>query len=208
MVTQKSINDLQFAALSAAGGDMGTKIEDGLGSGREAAVNSSNELVVTSETNWERAIRLGNAHYWVSADADVVAGETLILVRNESDTKLLVIHGVHIINGNVAATTYPIHLVTTPFTAAGTVVSSINMNGNFGSASTSDVTAMHDETGNVLGTVLNELLTTAATTHHQLTSSDLPFVGLALSKGQALAIDQETESTAGQAGIYGYFIDK
>jgi hypothetical protein len=41
-----------------------------------------------------------------------------------------------------------------------------------------------------------------------ITAADTPFLGgLILANGTALGVDQITESTAGQVGIYGYFID-
>jgi hypothetical protein len=185
---------------------MGTKIEDGTGSGLEAGVNALNELYVVTETPWQKACRRGDAYLWQNVSADIATGETMILVRNDSSTRLLAIHGIYIGNGNVAATTYDIHYVTTAFTAAGTAVVGVNMNANFGAAV--DVTAYADETGNTQGTVLMDYISIVAGKGDFLTAANASFLdGLVLAGGTALGIDQITESTAGVGGIYGYFID-
>jgi hypothetical protein len=203
----KSVNDWYLSMANKETGDMGTKIEDGTGSGNEVQVNSLNEMIVDTETPWQKAVRRGDAHYWLSADADLVAGETMLLVRNDNTSRNLVIQAITIINGNVAACTYAIHLVTSAFTAAGTTVASINMLAGAGVAT--DVTALADETGNTQGTILHNYLTVAATTTYHLTENDLGFLaGLTLTSGSALGVDQVTESTSGQVAIYGYFIDR
>jgi len=202
-----NINDLMFAEANKENA-MGQTISgvDGAGDGRLAGVDELRQLYVTTETPWQKACRRGDAYLWQNATADIATGETMVLVRNDSTTRNIVIHGIYIGNGNVAATTYDIHYVTAAFTNAGTNIVGINMNANFGAAT--DVTATADETGNTQGTVIMDYISLVAAKGDMLTAANFPAIGITLAGGTAIAVDQITESTAGVGGIYGYFVDK
>ncbi len=185
---------------------MGTIVRDGSGDNYAAQVSLSKELSVTTGNQWQKACLRGDAYYWASADADVNTGDTLILVKNKTEKRYLMIHGAFIMNGNVAATTYDFHVVTTGFTDTGTLLTGINMNANFGV--TGDAIAWGDETGNTQGTVIFDHITTSAAVNELFTSDDVSAFPLLIPPGGAFGIDQITESDSGWAGVYGYFIDK
>ncbi len=197
----KSINDLMFANAVNAGGDMATKIEDGLGSGREASVNPANELNVTIGTAFERASRRGDAYLWFTSDANLADADTVLMIRNDSSTQDLVIDSVEILNGDATTCIYDFHIVTAQYTAAGTAIVGTNMNTNF--ANTASVTAIHDETGNTQGTVIKEYIALLADTYYDFTD-----MGIILKEGTSFGVDQITASDSGAVSIKAYFIDK
>jgi hypothetical protein len=200
-----NINDLMFLG----GSEMSSVAIKGGSSGIEAAVNAQNQLSVTPSAGYYRAMLAGDAYLWLNATADIDATDTMILLRNDSADRLLVIEAISVLNGNVGATTYDIHLVTAAFTAAGTAVTGINMLAGGGAPPGSDYTCMADETGNTKGTMLGHLITTTASIYYPLTQAELPCLGrLALGNGTAIGIDQITESTAGVGLIWGYFVDR
>lgn len=170
-------------------------------SGQKVEVSGIGELFVRSE-RWRAAIDRGDAYVFHAIDADVVAGDTMLALRNDSPTRKLVIERIVVINGNVA-TLYAIHLITAAFTAAGTAVAGVNMNGLSNKSAAALATAIHDETGNTQGAILQDVGAGVA-----VETYDVPgLVGLVLAPGTAIGIDQVTESTAGSASIYAYFED-
>ncbi len=197
----RNINDTMFASAANAEGNMVTKIEDGLGSGREAAVSPANDLSVTVGTAFEIAARRGDAYLWFTSDANVVAADTLLLIRNDSGSQDLVIDSVELLNGNVTQCVYDFHIVTAKYTATGTEITGTNMNTNFASSATA--TAYHDETGASQGTVIKEYRALVGDTYY-----DFADMGIVLKEGVAFGIDQVTESDSGAVSIKGYFIDK
>lgn len=193
-----NINDMMFANANKET-EMGTKIEDGTGSGKEAAVNSSNEMSVTTETPFQRALNRGDAWSWTSVAADIDTGDTMLMVRNDSTVRDLIIEEITVNNGNVAAT-YDIHIVTAAYTAAGTAVTAVNLNTNYtGNAATA--TAFGDESGNTQGSVLQEFTAGVAVATYIIP------MNVRLKGATALGIDQITESTAGSVQMRGYFVD-
>ncbi len=194
-----NVND---SLLRAAGGaEMGAKIEDGLGSGREANVDSANDLSVTVGTAFERASRRGDAYVWFTSDANLADADTMLLIRNDSSTQNLVIDSVELLNGDATQCIFDFHIVTAAFTAAGTEITGTNMNTNFGN--TAAVSAWHDETGNAQGTVIKEYRALVADTYY-----NFPDLGIVLKEGTAFGIDQITTSDSGALSFKGYFIDK
>jgi len=203
-----NINDLMFAEANKENA-MGQTISgvDNGSVGRLAGVNARRELLTTTGTPFQQACFAGDAYYWLSASADIDAGDTMLLVRNDSQ-RLMVVEAITIVNGNVAACTYDIHVVTNSFTAVGTAVTGWNMRSDKPDAG-GLVTAMADETGNVQGRVIQDHIFTVASIWDVLTQKDVPALGaLTIGSGHAIAVDQITESTAGQVAITAYFIDK
>ena len=91
----------------------------------------------------------GDAYAWNTVSADLIAGDTALIVCNESRTQLLVIHSCYIACD--LATTIDFHL-THPGTWAGTAVTGVNL--NRGSNNIAAATAYADETGSSQGDII------------------------------------------------------
>lgn len=174
------------------------RIEDGKGSGKVAEVDAANRLrtsaAVLSETH-RVSLDSGRAFIWTSQDIDVAAAGTMLAVRNDGKEPLI-IDGFIITGGNVISR-YECHIVTASFTIAGVAVANFNL--NTGSANVADVTAFANESGNTQGTVIYDI--TAGIT----ITVQVPTPGLVLAQGHTFAIDQVTESDAGNVTIVGHF---
>ncbi|HEC61191.1 MAG TPA: hypothetical protein ENI27_02930, partial [bacterium] len=135
----------------------------------------------------ENALKKGDAYVWTSQDANVVAADTLLQVRNDSHNMRLVIVRVEVTNGD-AVTRYEIHKVTASYTANGTAADEINL-GGWGKQAAA--TAIHDEIGVTQGTVFAEIgAGVVVETYHRDTA-------LVLNEGEAIGVDQVSESGAG-----------
>ncbi len=157
-----------------------------------AQVEATDELVANKQ-----------AYCWSSKDIDIAAAGTIIAVRNDSPDQDLVIDRLIISAGN-ANTRYEVHKVVLAYTsgtqANGALVIGIPLSPGGGKAA---ATSHSDETGNaqVAGNVFMEV-TLKITTSIELEC------GLVLGGGEAIAIDQVTESTAGAAMVFGYYVDR
>lgn len=155
------------------------------------SVNQS-ELEHESEEN-------GAAYVWATNSLDLDVGETLLLVKNTSDSHLH-IDFVKISNG-AAATQFRIHLPTTDVTvvagSGGAVVTGTNLNTS--SSNVADASAATDETGNSLGNTVRTVFLAINGEH----SEDTP--GLVLGKNKSVAIDCITEPGTAAATIIGHF---
>ena len=179
---------------------MGTKIE-GAGNGIGAGVNKNAELLVVTETPMQKAMREGRAYSWGNITANWDAVDTLLAVRNESTMFDLVIEKILVANGDSAICNYTLHVVTAAYTNAGTAVTGVNLNSNYGN--NADATATADETGNTQGTILQQYWAVLADTTYEV-----PFAGIVLKEGHALAIDLVTESGRGTVEFVGYFVER
>lgn len=165
-------------------------------------VNSDGQALAQA-TVTEELVASVQSYAWNSQNIDIAAAGTLIALRNDSPDQDLVVDRVIICAGN-AATRYEIHKVTaayTPVTGAnGAVILGVPLTPGSGKA---PVECRSNETGNtqVAANVFMEV-TLLATTSIEL------LVGLVLGGGEAIAIDQVTESSAGSAIIFGYFVDR
>ncbi len=173
-------------------------IKDG-GTGNTARVNAANQLLVRAivEPEIEDASEGGQAYTWTSGDLDIDAGDTMLLVKNTSDTNFHVT--TIVLSGGNVATRYLVHFPSTDVTVAGTTVVGVNL--NTGSANVAEATAASDETGNVFAqaNVINDvslLATTSFTLHTE---------GILLAKNKSIAVDQVAESTAGSVTIVGHY---
>ncbi len=147
----------------------------------------------------ENALTKGDAYVWTAQDANIVAADTMLSVRNDSHTQKLVIVRVEVTNGDVA-TRYEIHKITATYTPTGTVADEINLGGTGKAA---PVSAIHDETGQATqGTVFAEIGAGVPVETYKRDTC------LVLNQGEAVAVDQVAESTAGACSIYGFFIDR
>lgn len=144
------------------------------------------------------ALTTGKAYSWTAVTADIDVADTLLAVRNDSESDLLVIPFILLNGGNVASL-ITVHKVTVAYTAAGgAVVLGVPLGPN---APKDPTTTRSDETGNSQGAIIAQptLVITA--------SLILP-LGIVLGGGEAIAADQVTESTAGGCTFYGYFIPR
>lgn len=149
----------------------------------------------------------GDAYSWNSISADLAAGDTALLVGNESKTRFLVIHSCYIACD--LPTFVDFHL-THPGTWAGTAVTGVNL--NRGSNNTADATAYTDETGASQGDII---LTGAATEHTVGQESTVEPVtynfedSIILAEHDCFGVDVVGNTAARfECTITGYFIDK
>jgi hypothetical protein len=143
----------------------------------------------------------GDAYSWFIGDSDIATTETMLIVRNDSSTQDLVIDSVELLNGNITQCVWDFHIVTAPYTNAGTAVVGTNLNTNF--SNSANATCTHDETGNTQGTVIKEYRALVADTYYNFTN-----LGIVLKEGTAFGVDQITESDSGACTFVGYFVDK
>lgn len=172
-------------------------IEDGKGSGRKAAVDTGFRLTVKAitEPEIEQASEDGQAYVWATDLVNIDADDTVILVKNTSDTNLH-IEAVAISNGALASE-YTLHLPTTEVTVTGVTVTGVNL--NTGSANVADASAASDETNNTQGDVL-------ATRFMEVDSSTTILTpGLILAKNKSLALDVVLDTAESAASILGHY---
>lgn len=181
------------------------RLEDGKGTGSLAQVTTDFKLQTraTTVSAWHEACLNGDAYAWNAVSADIDTGDTALLVRNDSDTRYLVIEKLYVWC-DVAAQ-FDVHLVpTSTFTAAGTTVTGVNLLA--GSGKVADATAMADETGNTQGSIIITLHTNELAT--DIFGIDYDFKGgVILAKNSCVAVDIIGESAAFEATFFGYFLD-
>ena len=160
-------------------------------------VNDEGQGVVrsVSESELEHAAIGGNAYVWQAATADVDAGNTLLFIKNLSDTPLI-LERANFLGANVAGL-YNILIgkaTTTPDTIN---VTGRNLNQRFGDDA--DVHAVADEDAVADGTLMESI-------HVPVTVMlGWNLDGYILEKGIYIQINQVTESTAGGVAIIGHF---
>lgn len=182
------------------------RIEDGAGRGYQAEVSSGLQLQTRalSVSPLHAASLNGDAYAWNAVSADIDAADTALLVRNDSDTRYLVIEKVYVYAD--IATTVDIHVIpNSTFTIAGTTVTGVNL--NTGSGKVADATARADETGNTQGSIICTLATPELTTHQEGQWFE-PEGGVILSKNSCLGVDIVGDSAAFECTIIGYFLDR
>lgn len=177
-----------------------TIIDDGKGTGNKAQVNSENQLVVAAVTQKEiehESEENGAAYNWSTDLVNIDANDTVLLVKNTSDTPLHV-ECVKVSNGSTASE-FTVHLPTTEVTVTGVTVTGTNL--NTASSNVADASAASDETNNTQG---NVLLT-------QWLAVDKGFTfetpGLILGKNKSLAIDVVEATTEVACTIIGHYAD-
>ena len=177
---------------------MGLQIADGKGRGTLAEVNDQQQLVTRAigESEIEHASAEGNAYSWDSLELDIDIGDTMLFVKNLSDTPLILDRLVF--NGSNVICTWDINCGTASTTPVGTAVVGVNLNTSF-ATKLADATAFSDETAVADGTTIDRVKT-AVSGHH---IHDLP--GVILGKNHYLQVNQETESTAGSVILHGHY---
>jgi len=177
-----------------------TQIEDGKGTGRRAQVNTENQLVTMSITQSElehESEENGAGYNWSSDRVAIDANDTVLLVKNTSDTPLHV-ECVKIANGSVASE-FTVHLPTTEVTVTGATVTGTNL--NTASSNVADASAASDETNNTQGNVVSTLFLAVDSNR----SVETP--GLILGKNKSVGVDVVENSTESAVSIIGHFAD-
>lgn len=182
------------------------RIEDGAGTGYQAAVTSAKKLQTRAMqiSAWHEACLNGDAYAWNGISADIDTGDTALLVRNDSATRYLVIEKLYIWC-DVAAQ-FDVHVIPhSTYTLAGTAVTGVNL--LVGSGKVADATAKADETGNTQGSIILTLHTNELAT--DVFGLDYDFHGgVILGQNSCIAVDIIGESAAFEATFFGYFVDR
>lgn len=179
---------------------MPIQIEDGKGSGRKMGVNKENqgEVAAITQSELEHESEENGAGYnWSTNSLDLAVNETLLLVKNTSDTPLH-IECVKISNG-ASATQFRIHLPTTEVTPTGTAITGTNL--NTASSNVADASAKSNESDNSLGNTVRTLFLPI----NGEKSEETP--GVILGKNKSIAIDCITEPGTAAATIVGHYAD-
>jgi len=145
-------------------------------------------------------IKDGNAYTWNFLSDDIDAGDTIGLIKNTGNTNLRIAE--ININGGNAASLYTIHThdATVAGTPAGTAVVAVSMSRSDNNKDVTSASAKADETGYAsLGSVIEEAAVGATT------RVSVNMHNRVVAPGATIAVDQETESTAGGMTIVGYF---
>lgn len=170
--------------------------------GQYAKVDSEHRLTVSAvnESILSHAARVeGLAFTWTIVSYDYDAADTILLVRNDSTTKMLYIDfaWAWIKTAGAILLQHP----TATFTIAGTAVTGVNMNTSSGVAG--DATAKADETGNTQGDIIDMKYNAAAA------GPGVEFLGrdgvIALGYHDALGIDAVAGGDECLASMHGYF---
>jgi len=150
-----------------------------------------------SQAQIEHESELGLAFAFPSANADINAGDSILTIKNTSDS-FLVLTSAIFLPANVACQ-YDIGIGATTTALVGTAVTALNMNEEF-STKTFDHEVKSDETAIADANVMFRVMTN--TTDSLRTTLD----GIILGKNHFIQINQETECTSGAVTVFGFFI--
>lgn len=176
---------------------MGVIIKDGRGTGESLKVDTDGALLSSSITQTRREhvseVR-GNTFIWNTGPVDLGAGDTVLLVKNNSDE---VLHINSIIISSDTMSQWRIFFPTSEVTVTGTTVVGLNM--NTASSKIALASAASNETNNSGGDIVCNLFLSANT----VAASDLR--GIILGKNVSIAIDQIANTTTASVAIIGFF---
>jgi len=185
-----------FISTSIAG-----TIKDGKGRGFEAEVNKEQQLVVAAvtETSLEHESEENSqAFSWSSDSVNPAIDDTVLLLKNTSDTNLHIEYA--IISGSTTSE-YTIHLPTTEVTpTGGTTVTGTNLNTG-GKTEVADAIATSLETNNSQGNVIGSPFILADTTYL------FPLPGVILGKNKSIGVDVVANTTLSAVTIVGHYED-
>jgi len=176
---------------------MGLQIEDGKGSGEQVAV-SDNKLEVDSSSMsriYFRSKNQGDTFTWSNVSYDYDANDTILLVKNTSRTKTLVVTDIFI-SGDTT-TPYAIHIPECD-NPTGTSVTAVNPNRDSGEIA--DATAVSDETTNTQANVLFRGIALNNTVTPINTRGSIR-----LGLNDCVAVDFATDGTAAYVVIAGFY---
>ena len=176
-----------------------TGVDSSVGGGvNEQGVNASGEAKVFAVqiSEFESASAKGGSYNWSSGIVDIDATDTVLLLKNTSQTPLK-IESITIWNGSVASE-YQVHIPTTEVASpVGTAVTATNL--NTGSTKAADATAFTDETTNVQGNIVFTPMLAVDS------NISINTVGLQLAQNQSVAVDVVAETTESGVTIRGHY---
>lgn len=176
---------------------MSFKIKDGRGSGGEAEVKNFKlqvKAVIEPELH-DVSEEFGLAFSWTNLTYDYAAGDTILLVKNQSDNSLSI--DAIIVSSDVA-TEVIIHIPTAEVTPTGSAVVGFNLNTS--SANVAEALAKATETNNTQGDIVSSFRISANN------SKTFPLVGsLILPKNKSVGVDFVTNGAACNVSIIGFF---
>ena len=178
---------------------MRPQIQYGKGSGYLVEVTLEQHMLVDAVSSPElehASDEFGTAFAWDSTELNLVAGETMLFVKNIGEDKLHM-DRVVIVGSNVICT-WDVGIGSATTTPAGTTVTGVNMNQTF-SSKTAEVTALSDETAVADATVMFRVKTAVSGMFV------LDLSGVILGQDHYIQINQETESTSGSVILVGHF---
>lgn len=139
----------------------------------------------------------GKAYNWTSGVVDIDSGDTVLLVKNTSDTPLH-IEIISIANGSLASA-YTVHLPTTEVTPAGVTVTGTNL--NTGKSEVAEAISKSDETDNTQGNIIAvEFMAVDA-------DVDINVSGLILGKNKSVAVDVTENTVESCVTVIGHYED-
>lgn len=173
-------------------------IEDGIGKGFKARVDSKNRLRshVVDEPEMHAASEDGDAYAWASETYDPAAADTILLVKNTGNPNL---HIEFVYLSTDVDTVATIHLPTTEVTPTGTAITGTNF--NTGSSNVAEASAIRDETNNTQGNVIWSGEIYAASGPYRV---DLQGA-LILAKNKSVGVDYVADVAACDVTIFGFF---
>ena len=138
----------------------------------------------------------GDAFSWSNATYDYDAADTILLVQNNDDNKLLFITDVWVYGDTASVITIHCPEGVTP---TGTAVTAVSLNRS--NRATPNATAKGDETGNTQG---NIVVNTAI--HAALEGKHIDLYGaVILGYNDSIGVDYVTNGTAAWVTIWGFF---
>lgn len=175
-------------------------------SGKKAAIPDG-ELAVTTASEINKAVLRGDAFAWNAISADIGTTDCMLMVRNLSPNRLLVINRIYAWADVAGA--YDIHISTnaTAFSAGGSGTAVVGVNLNTSSAKVADAGGYSDDAGVTQGTIINTLYSNELATE----VNGIDFVTndeIILGTNGCIGVDMIAEAAAFECTIIGYFIDR
>ncbi len=185
---------------------MGLQIEDGTGTGTKAAVTAYNQLKTMAVTTPDlsfHSMAHSDTYSWTAVTADLAAGDTALLVANDSQTKNLHIDYVYVWVDVPSAIKLHFPLYVTP---AGTAVLGVNWNRKSGKLA--EATAKAGETANVFAQA-NVFYTIRSNenTDDQFGNTICLCGAVILGYHTSIAVDLVADTAGFQCTIIGHYVD-
>lgn len=171
-------------------------------SGQKAEVNKDHQLQISAGSAIHQATLKGDAYAWNSVSYDMTAADTLLMVANDSETRLLVINRIYFYSD--VPTAVDVHF---PAVATWTGTAVVGVNLNRAKDVPAPATAITDETGQATqGPIWITLHTNEVATDQF--AIDFPTDdAVILGHDDAIGIDGVADAAAYECTIIGYYID-
>lgn len=175
-----------------------------IGPSGETATVASSALSVRPKSDFQKAVEDGDAYSWSALTYDMTAKDTILGVENNSATKDLHIHEIHIQSDT--ASQFIVH-TETGITMAGTnTVDGVNLNRN--SNKVAPATAYDDETGNTAADAYTKRLVVGLCAADGNVVMGADGVHIILPNDHMIGVDLTANAAACNVTIIGYFKDR